>query len=66
MSKGYPIVEELLHVAQKWVRFWEDDMHKNKAGDRSFSRETGVPPIAGTLCKTIQADLERWSRLTLS
>lgn len=39
---------------------------KNKAGDRSFSRKTGVPPIAGTLCKTIQADLERWSRLTLS
>jgi hypothetical protein len=34
-------------------------MHKNKAGDRGFRQETGVPPIVGTPCSTIQADLER-------
>ena len=34
-------------------------MHGNRAGDRSFGQETGVPPIAGTPCSTIQADLER-------
>ena len=34
-------------------------MHENRTGDRSFGQETGVPPIAGTPCSTIQADLER-------
>ncbi len=34
-------------------------MHKNRTGDRGLGQETGVPPIAGTPCSTIQADLER-------
>jgi hypothetical protein len=48
-----------MHVAPKWPRFWEDDMHKNRAGDRSCGQETGVPPIAGTPWNIIKADLER-------
>ncbi|QKC74532.1 hypothetical protein EB233_02410 [Mesorhizobium erdmanii] len=46
-------------VAQKWPRFWADDMHKNRAGDRNRGRKTGVPPIVGTPCSTIRANLER-------
>ncbi|TJV06967.1 MAG: hypothetical protein E5Y12_02795 [Mesorhizobium sp.] len=31
-----------MHVAQKWVRFWENDMHRNKADVTSMGRAAGL------------------------
>jgi hypothetical protein len=46
-----------MHVAEKWPRFWEDDMHRKEPAIAASAKKTGVPPIAGTPWDVIQADL---------